>query len=43
MKAAETVRHDGIAIPILLGKKSWVTKVAEENIIYIEGITIIDI
>ncbi len=42
LKAAETVRHDGIAIPVLLGKKSVIEEVAKENSINIEGITIID-
>ncbi len=42
LKAAETVRHDGIAIPVLLGKRSVIEEVAKENSINIEGITIID-
>jgi len=42
LKAAETVRHEGIAIPVLLGRKSVIEKVAQENSINIEGVTIID-
>ncbi len=43
LKAADTVRHEGIAIPILLGKKTSIEKVARENSVHIEGMTIIDI
>jgi len=43
LKAAETVRNEGIAYPILLGRKSDIEKVAKEKTINIEGMTIIDI
>jgi len=43
LKAAETVRSEGIGYPILLGRKCDIEKVAEENIINIEGMDIIDI
>jgi malate dehydrogenase (oxaloacetate-decarboxylating)(NADP+) len=43
LKAAETVRNEGIAYPILLGRKCAVEKVAEENNINIDGMKIIDI
>ena len=42
LKAAETVYHDGIANPILLGRKCTIEKIAEENKISLEGLTIID-
>jgi len=43
LKAAEAVRNEGIAYPILLGRKGEVEKVAEENNINIDGMVIIDI
>lgn len=42
LKAAQIVKDDGIAIPILLGKKAIINKIIEENELELEGVEIID-
>lgn len=42
LKAAQIVRNEGIAIPILLGNREKITKIANEYGIQIEGLEIID-
>ncbi len=42
LKAAQIVKDDGIAIPILLGNKAIINKIIEENELELEGVTIID-
>jgi malate dehydrogenase (oxaloacetate-decarboxylating)(NADP+) len=42
LKAAQQVRDEGIAIPILLGKKKEINNLAELNLLDIEDIKIID-
>jgi malate dehydrogenase (oxaloacetate-decarboxylating)(NADP+) len=42
LKAAQIVRDDGIAIPILLGKKDIINKIIQENELELEGVEIID-
>jgi malate dehydrogenase (oxaloacetate-decarboxylating)(NADP+) len=42
LKAAQIVKDDGIAIPILLGKKDIINKIIEENDLELEGVEIID-
>ena len=42
LKAAQIVKDDGIAIPILLGKKDIINKIIEENELELEGVEIID-
>jgi malate dehydrogenase (oxaloacetate-decarboxylating)(NADP+) len=42
LKAAQIVRNEGIAIPILLGNQAKITRIAEEFNIDLEGVEIID-
>ena len=42
LKAAQQVRDEGIAEPILLGKKNLILELIEENALELEGVTIID-
>jgi len=42
LKAAQIVFEDGVANPILLGRKKEIYKIAEENQIELEGMEIID-
>ncbi|ATL46104.1 NADP-dependent malic enzyme [Chitinophaga caeni] len=42
LKAAQVVKDEGIAIPILLGTEARIQKLAQENSIEIDGIEIID-
>ena len=42
LKAAQQVRDEGIAEPILLGKKDQILEIIEENALELEGVTIID-
>ena len=42
LKAAQQVREEGIAKPILLGNKKRIAKIVEENSLNIEGIPIVD-
>ncbi len=42
LKAAQIVKDDGIAIPILLGKIEVIQKLIEENGLELEGVEIID-
>jgi len=42
LKAAQIVRDEGIAIPILLGNKGLISRIMLENELELEGVTIID-
>ena len=42
LKAAQIVKDDGIAVPILLGDKDKIQKIITENALELEGIQIID-
>nr|WP_294898709.1 NADP-dependent malic enzyme [uncultured Pedobacter sp.] len=42
LKAAQIVKDDGIAIPILLGNKKAISKIISENELDLEGVAIID-
>lgn len=42
LKAAQIVKDDGIAIPILLGNKKAISKIIDENELDLEGVAIID-
>ncbi len=42
LKAAQIVKDDGIAIPILLGNRKAITKIIDENELDLEGVAIID-
>jgi malate dehydrogenase (oxaloacetate-decarboxylating)(NADP+) len=42
LKAAQIVKDENIAIPILLGNKNIINKIIEENALELEGVTIID-
>ncbi|OAQ39299.1 malic enzyme [Pedobacter psychrophilus] len=42
LKAAQIVKDDGIAIPILLGNKKIINQIIEENELELEGVEIID-
>ena len=42
LKAAQVVRNEGIAIPVLLGNKEKIERIAHENSIRIEGMEIIN-
>jgi malate dehydrogenase (oxaloacetate-decarboxylating)(NADP+) len=42
LKAAQIVKDDHIAIPILLGNKATIKKIIEENALDLEGVLIID-
>ena len=42
MKAAQQVRDEGIAEPILLGRENRILELIEENALELEGVTIID-
>ena len=42
LKAAQQVRDEGIAEPILLGKKNLILELIEENALELDGVTIID-
>jgi malate dehydrogenase (oxaloacetate-decarboxylating)(NADP+) len=42
LKAAQIVKEEGIAIPILLGKKQKIEEIIEENELDLEGVSIID-
>ena len=42
LKAAQVVRNEGIAIPVLLGNKEKIEQIAQENSIRIDGLEIID-
>lgn len=42
LKAAQIVKEEGIAIPILLGKKDIINKIIHENELELDGVTVID-
>ncbi|MRX48691.1 NADP-dependent malic enzyme [Pedobacter puniceum] len=42
LKAAQIVKDDGIAIPILLGNKSIINKIIADNDLDLEGVEVID-
>lgn len=42
LKAAQIVKDENIAIPILLGNKDIINKIINENALELEGVTIID-
>jgi malate dehydrogenase (oxaloacetate-decarboxylating)(NADP+) len=42
LKAAQIVKDDGIAIPILLGNKSIINKIIADNDLELEGVEVID-
>jgi malate dehydrogenase (oxaloacetate-decarboxylating)(NADP+) len=42
LKAAQIVKDDGVAIPILLGNKKIINQIIEENELDLEGVKIID-
>ena len=42
LKAAQIVKDENIAIPILLGNKETIRKIIEENALDLEGVTIMD-
>ncbi|MBE9599626.1 NADP-dependent malic enzyme [Pedobacter sp. MC2016-24] len=42
LKAAQIVKDENIAIPILLGNKDIINKIIDENALELEGVTIID-
>jgi len=42
LKAAEQARDEGIAVPILLGKKEVITSMIHDNMLELEGVEIID-
>ena len=42
LKAAQVCRNEGIAIPILLGNREKIERIAEENNIRIDGLEVID-
>lgn len=42
LKAAQIVKDENIAIPILLGNKEIIKKIIEDNALELEGVTIID-
>ena len=42
LKAAEQVKDEGIAIPILLGRKNKILKLIEENVLELDDVLIID-
>ncbi|MFC5283710.1 NADP-dependent malic enzyme [Pedobacter alpinus] len=42
LKAAQIVKDDGIAIPILLGNKAIINQIIEENELELDGVAIID-
>lgn len=42
LKAARAVEHQGIAVPILLGNREEITKLAEQNNIEIDDLKIVD-
>ena len=42
LKAAQIVKEEGIAIPILLGKREIINQIIKENELELEGVTVID-
>lgn len=42
LKAAQIVKDEGIAVPILLGNKSIINKIIKENELELEGVEVID-
>ncbi|NOU59267.1 NADP-dependent malic enzyme [Marinifilum caeruleilacunae] len=42
LKAAQTVLHEGIAIPILLGNPDYIKKLIDENDLDLDGVSIIN-
>ncbi len=42
LKAAQIVRDEGIAIPILLGNKGLISRIMQENELELDGVSIID-
>ena len=42
LKAAQIVKDDGIAIPILLGNKEKIRKIIAENVLDLDGVQILD-
>jgi malate dehydrogenase (oxaloacetate-decarboxylating)(NADP+) len=42
LKAAQIVKEEGIAIPILLGKRKLIDKIIEESALELDGVEIID-
>ncbi|MDP3467805.1 MAG: NADP-dependent malic enzyme [Daejeonella sp.] len=42
LKAAQIVRDEGIAIPILLGNKGLISRIMQENELELDGVNIID-
>ncbi|MXV17920.1 NADP-dependent malic enzyme [Hufsiella ginkgonis] len=42
LKAAQIVKEEGIAIPILLGKRGLINRIIEESALELEGVQIID-
>jgi len=42
LKAAQIVKEEGIALPILLGKVDVINRIIEENALELEGVVIID-
>ena len=42
LKAAQQVKDEGLALPILLGRKNIIEKIIEENALELDGVTIID-
>jgi len=42
LKAAQIVKDENIAIPVLLGNKDIINKIIDENALELEGVTIID-
>lgn len=42
LKAAQILKDEGIAIPVLLGNKQRIAKLIEENMLDLEGVQIID-
>ena len=42
LKAAQIVKEEGIAIPILLGKREIINQIIKENELELDGVTIID-
>ncbi len=42
LKAAQVVKDDGIAVPILLGNRKIINQIIKENELELEGVTVID-
>ena len=42
LKAAQIVKEEGIAIPILLGKREIINQIIKENELELDGVTVID-